>query len=578
MRIVKKVQNSIRYKIALYSVIFLLLPVCIMITILYESIYNDFYGSEMQNNNTLVRQTGNNVELIFDDVKTASNVILTNDGIREQMSSEKGAASYSEQTAMEHQFFSLQTSMLSHYLNCVLAVTDRYGNCYSNMSDDEMMNTAVVKRILAQPGKAANAVSGLRWHDREYDFTGLNLGTYLVFSRNYIDYTNATFLGNVIICLRDDELLKVMNEVNLGENNVCSLVSPDSYVLVSTSPDLAHKHYDFRNDTEHIVNYCQLSNGWYLVNQTDPKQLRRIINDKMRLLVLTILVIICSFIAFLFLFSNKIVAPILMLSGAAKKVSEGNLDVRTEIRGNDEIHDLSVAFNNMVVNLKQLMHDIAENAKREKNLELQMLYAQINPHFLFNTLNSIRWSADASGAPNVSRLIVALATILHGTLINKNEFVPIREEIENIKSYIYIQKFRYPGRFQIEYDIKPALLDDLTPKFLVQPLIENSILHGFDGMEQVGKIILRIYPENGEDVFEVEDNGKGIPEEVKSRLLQMNEGTDEERLNHIGVPNVNQRLILKYGSQSALLIRNLPQGGTLIRFAIPTQRSESGNV
>lgn len=577
MRIIKKSQYSIRYKIALYSVIFLLLPVCIMISILYESIYTDFYKSEMQKNDTLVRQTGNSMERIFDDVKTASNMLLTDEGIRAQMLSAKKAASYSAQMTMEHQFFSLQTSMLSHYLNCILAVTDRYGNCYSNMSD-ELINDTVVKRILAQPGKAANAVSGLRWHSREYHFPDLNPGSYLVFSRNYFDYTNAAFLGDIVICLRDDELLKVMSGVELGENNVCSLVAPDSYVLVSTSPGLGHSRYDFQGDTGHIVNYCRLSNGWYLVNQTDARQLHQMVNEKMRLLVFTILVIICSFIAFLVMFSSKIVAPILLLSNAAKEVSDGNLSVRTEIRGNDEIHNLSVAFNNMVVNLRQLMNDITENAKREKNLEIQMLYAQINPHFLFNTLNSIRWSADASGAPNVSRLIVALATILHGTLINKNEYIPLREEIDNVKNYIYIQKFRYPGRFEIEYGIDPELLDDLTPKFLVQPLIENSILHGFDGMEQAGKIYLRIYPQDGEDVFEVEDNGKGIPEDVKRRLLQEEAGESEERLNHIGVPNVNQRLILKYGDRSALSIRNLPQGGTLIRFVIPAQRSEPKDV
>lgn len=173
---------------------------------------------------------------------------------------------------------------------------------------------------------------------------------------------------------------------------------------------------------------------------------------------------------------------------------------------------------------------------------------------------------------------VALATILHGTLINKNEFVSIREEIENIKSYIYIQKFRYPGRFQIEYSVDPRLLDDLTLKFIVQPLIENSILHGFDGMEQAGKITLRIYPENGEVVFEVEDNGRGIPEAVQNKLLKTEGIGDEGHLNHIGIPNVNQRLVLKFGSRSALSIQSGPKGGTLIRFSIPEQRGIQNNV
>ncbi len=577
MKITKKIQSSVRYKIAVYAVIFLLFPVCIMIGILYESIYNDFYASAVQANNAVVRQTGNSMERIFDDVKTASNMMLTDDTIREQMSSASGLTPYSSHMMIERQFFSIQTSILDHYLNCILAITDQHGNCYSNMSD-ELINNKVIGQILAQPGKTVNASSGLRWHDREFYFSDLSPKTYLVFSRKYFNYTNAAILGNIVICLQEEDLLKVLDAAQIGENSVCSIVAPDSYVLVSTSRSFAHSRYNFQNDTRHIVNSFQLSNGWYLVNQLDPSQLQQVIHEKMRLLILTILVIVCSFIVFLTIFSNQIIAPILVLSNAARAVSKGDLDVHTEVRGRDEIHSLSDAFNNMVVNLKRLVHDTAENAKREKNLELQMLYAQINPHFLFNTLNSIRWAADASGAPNVSKLIVALATILHGTLINKNEFVSIREEIENIKSYIYIQKFRYPGRFQITYSVDPRLLDDLTLKFIVQPLIENSILHGFDGMEQAGEITLRIYPENGEVVFEVEDNGRGIPEAVQNKLLKTEGIGDEGRLNHIGIPNVNQRLVLKFGSRSALSIQSGPKGGTLIRFSIPEQRGIQNNV
>lgn len=577
MKIVEKIQSSIRYKIAVYSVLFLLVPVCLMIGLLYQSSYTYFYNNEMQTYGTVVRQTGNSVERIFDDVKTASNMMLTDDTILNLMSSVKGTASYSERMEVEHQFFSIQTSILNHYLNCVLIITDRFGNCYSNMSDD-VANTGVMNRILSQPGKIVNPSAGTRWHDREYLFPDLTPKTYLVFSRKYFNYTNAASLGDLAICVKEDELLNVMREVNLGENNVCSIVAPDSYVIASTSEELKGTSYDFQHDDSHIVNYCQLSNGWFLVNQIDRNQLYRILNEKMRLLVLTILVIVCSFIAFLVLFSDRIIAPVITLSKAAKKVSGGDLDVQMKVGGKDELHNLAVAFNNMVVNLKQLIRDTADNAEREKNLELQMLYAQINPHFLFNTLNSIRWSADASGAPNVSRLIVALATILHASLIDKNEAIPIREEIENVKSYIYIQKFRYPGRFQIQYELDETLMDALVPKFILQPLIENSIVHGFDGMEQVGRIVILVSRAGNDVAFEVEDNGKGIPKDIRSRLLRAGDKEEGERLNHIGISNVNQRLILKYGRRSALSIESMPQGGTRVRFSIPAQRGDAKNV
>lgn len=570
-----KIQSHIKYKIILYSAFLLIAPVCIVSSLIYRSVYSEFYANEMQAYNTAVRQTGNSVERIFDDVLSASNMMMTDDTIRDKMINLQSAAAFSDHTDVEHRFFSIQTSVLNHYMHCILIVTDRWNNCYSNESD-EVVNLRVADRILAQPSAAASN-SGIRWHDEEYVFPPVTSKFYLVFSRRYYDYTNANPLGNIIICINEDVLEKMIEDLRLGKNNVCSIVAPDFRVLVSTSPSLKKQQYDFTKDTDHIVNYCRLSNGWYLVSQADSASLQRILRGRMIFFILMLPLIILSFGAFIYIFSKSIIAPIIRLNLAAREVSAGNLEVRTEIGGTDELHNLSASFNRMVVSLKRLIRDTAENVKREKSLEIQMLYAQINPHFLFNTLNSIRWAADASGAPNVSRLIVALATVLRGTIIDKKECIPIREEIENIKSYIYIQQFRYPGRFQIRYEIDETLLDYLTPKFLIQPLIENSILHGFENMERPGVIAVRIRRKGGSIEFGVEDNGGGISEKIRDGLLRSDNET-AGRLNRIGLPNVHQRLVLKYGPQSGLRITEPPGGGTLVVFCISAEKGEDGVV
>lgn len=573
-KILRKVQSSITTKIFLAAVLLLIVPVCAVSGFAWRLLYSEMYENEMSAYDTAVRQTANSIDRIFDDVLSASNMMITDDIIRAKMIDVTSTATFSDHTDVEHQFFTIQTSTLDHYANCILIVMDRHRNCYSNESD-EAVNAAVAEKLLAQQSSPATA-SGIRWHDGESTFPALTSTPYLVFSRNYRDYLNANPLGNIIICVSEDEFREIMGADRQSGDGSCSIVSASGRVLVSTSPSLQGKPFALSGDTGHIVSRCQLSNGWYLVNRTDKASLNKLLRGRMTLLLLGLLLIAVLFSLFIAYFTRTILSPIVRLSSAAKAVSAGDLSVRTEVRGHDELHRLATTFNTMVVSLNRLVQNTADTIKREKSLEIQMLYAQINPHFLFNTLNSIRWSADASGAPNVSRLIVALATILHGTILNKKECISIREEIENIKSYIYIQQFRYPGRFQVEYDIDERLEDCLMPKFIIQPLVENSILHGFDGMAQAGKITLRIFRREEGIAFEVEDNGRGIPGALREGLLRSEKGGS---LNHIGLSNVNQRLVLKYGPASAIFIENPPGGGgTRITFWIPEEKGESDDV
>jgi two-component system sensor histidine kinase YesM len=240
----------------------------------------------------------------------------------------------------------------------------------------------------------------------------------------------------------------------------------------------------------------------------------------------------------------------------------------------NELDNLSESFNNMVYQIRQLMEDIVTVEHNKNELELEVLHAQINPHFLYNTLNTIRWMAKIKGEDSISDALVALVKLLRVSISFGKNMIMLQDEIEYIENYILIQKLRFNQLFEIHYDIKEEHKKLYIPKLILQPIVENSLIYGIDEAEKREEtIIINIFTREKDDHIEivVKDNGCGIDEEVLANIFKQEQ--DINRFSKVGLNNVNQRLKLYLGEAFGLQIISTVGIGTTVIISVPNNAS-----
>lgn len=291
-------------------------------------------------------------------------------------------------------------------------------------------------------------------------------------------------------------------------------------------------------------------------------------------------VIICAM--FVYTFSSGITRPIHRLSQVARQISRGNFegeDVKAESR--DELHFLTETFNKMRSNFRELVKEIKQKSELDnlvKKMELKSLQSQINPHFLFNTLSMVAKMAYVEGAERTSELAESISTLLRYNLNKLNQPVVLRDEVEIIKEYFFIQQMRFGKRVTIETNIDSSCLDIPIPPLTLQPIVENAFIHGIEDYECGARLELIIYRKGDSVILEVKDNGKGMNEETKERLLRSEDpasvrGADDalggETTGGIGMRNVRRRLQLFFHTEHVLEIDSNQGTGTTIRLILP---------
>lgn len=261
--------------------------------------------------------------------------------------------------------------------------------------------------------------------------------------------------------------------------------------------------------------------------------------------------------------SRLMVNRIEKLTTCVNQVEYGNMEVDLKDQSQDEIGVLIRSFHQMLAEIKRLISEVYESRIRQQKLEMQALQAQINPHFLYNTLSMINWKAISAGEEDISTITLALSDYYRTTLNRGETFINIRGEILNIRSYLEIQLMMHDYEFEVEYNLDPSLDDYQMPKLILQPLAENALEHGLDVKEEGDKNLIISCQQDKEDiVWTVEDNGVGMDEVVVNNLVKTH-------ATGYGVKNVNDRLMLLYGEHYGLQIESEPGKGTRVEVRIP---------
>ena len=253
------------------------------------------------------------------------------------------------------------------------------------------------------------------------------------------------------------------------------------------------------------------------------------------------------------------------------QVVQNNLNVQVPPGRDDELGELARRFNGMVQALKRNQEELVENQRELNQAQIRMLQAQLNPHFLCNTLDTMKWISKINQVPQVALMSTSLADILR-FCISPDEFVPLRREVQIVERYIEIQTIRMSGGFRFHADIPEELEDCLVPKMILQPIVENAILHGLEEKKD-GLITVRAR-ERSDAMLEltVEDNGKGLPPEMEGAYAHRDR---ELSRGHLGLYNVDTILRKYYGEESGLYLSCGPSGqGAVISATLPLRREE----
>lgn len=339
------------------------------------------------------------------------------------------------------------------------------------------------------------------------------------------------------------------------------------------------KVYEYTEQYEQQLLYGSLDEGLQLYNE--------LVKKSQTLRTVSQMTIFATFILSLFfggVFSNYLIAPIKKLAESSIKISRGQLDVELiEVNSRDEVGILSESFNIMSASIRSLVNDLRQKALIEKKLheeeielikmqqllqeaEFLALQSQINPHFLFNTLNTISRTAMFEGAGDTTKLIGALSSIFRFSLRNTGKSISLKEELDIVEQYMYLQKFRFKERLQFIIKCSSDLEEVSLPVFSIQPLVENAIIHGIEPKIEGGIVRLKIYQTQKNIYIKVLDTGIGMSKEKLKAILNKD---DRKDTHSIGIHNVIGRFKLFFDSKSQITIRSTQGFGTIIILAIP---------
>lgn len=454
---------------------------------------------------------------------------------------------------------------------------DRWGNClYSTGSTahDTGLSPSwgVLHAAHQRDGLAFAAVDG-----------GEGNGAILFQGAAKILTEDGTVAGYLVISMTRADFHRLLDESYEAQSALLLFTRywrPIYTSLPSLSGDLAHQLRQqllagepLRQDRDGLDYQAALQEemGIYAV-----LQLPQALNQSTRRLLTTVTggcALVCIILSVLLSLrlSRQMSRPIHRLHSAMNQVVQNNLDVSVPTEQKDELGQLAQRFNGMVAALKHNQEQLVENQRELNEAQIRMLQAQLNPHFLCNTLDTMKWISKINQVPQVALMSTDLADILR-FCISPDEFVPLRREVEILQRYMEIQSIRLSGKCRFEVDLPPELEDCLVPKMILQPIVENAVLHGLDGVED-GVVQIQVFLPSPEVLsITVTDNGYGLPEDMIGPYIRRSELKGR---GHLGLYNVDTILKKYYGPDFGLYLARGPEGiGTTVTACLLLRKEE----
>lgn len=572
--------GSFRFKLIITLLLLVQIPLISFSILLYTWV-KDIIGSKFSESALQsIRQSAKNIDFTLSDLRNYSNIILTNKNFINLLKTRKNAGP-NEMENMVRGFFTWSDDIEGIYI-------------YSGPDSYSVGSEKVIKKnddaqwykdLLKSEGE-------VRWINTRHENITIMTGNldkyYFSLGRKLVDIFTLEELGILLIDVDESKLEDSYRNQILASDVEAFICDSEGNIISHTDKKMIGKNISFNPYISEVLNskdsYGKLSyknsskdvmliystcsiTGWKLINVIPSSYLYQEINRIRNIVVIIGLALIIFTFLIALILSQKLTQPMMSLMKKMKEAENGNLDVKINIEKVDEIGQLSLGFNHMIYKIKTLVEKIVEEEKLKKKIELEALHAQINPHFLYNTLNSIKWMAKMQGAKNISMTITALVKLLRISINLSSDMIFLKEEIEYVENYVLIQKMRFNEQFEICYYIGEECTECKIPKLILQPIVENSIVHAYNEEDKVCmKIEIKAYRDAGDLIIEVVDNGTGIEEDVLKSIFN---NKNVSRFSTVGLNNVNERIKLYFGENYGIRISSEMNKGTCVKIILP---------
>lgn len=575
--------NNLFITMFLISVI-IIITVSVTITWTTIRMSEEFFFDKFSITNAKVMdQVEGSLEKYHYSVVVASNNLLQSGTIKEILTKEgSNVERYHDFFTLEQQMKRIKsivdtydTEMIITGANGIIFSTDR---TYWPITDEELKNGVIDRNTVSQPKKLMYQL------DQRPASTE---GSYMVTSKALMERTSGYIYGSMYFAIQESEFRKFYssytspgNHVFLVNQSGVIMSSDQSELIGEKSEELLHYAQEIKTESkdyiigkflgkEQIILTKYLpSYEMYMFNIIDKKTAFGNLIDKKKMVLISMGIVFVALL-FVFLASRRMTNSLSKLVKQIESTSKHDFDQYVTVSGTYETRQIGHAFNSMLDELHEYVDQLVVSQKQKRNAELAALQQQINPHFLYNTLTSIKFMVQQGGKEDSDAIINALISLLQNTIGNVSETITLRQEIDNLKNYVLINQKRYGDRIKVNYFVSPGCEEMLIPKLILQPFMENSFFHGFIQKHE-GYINVLVWEEGNTLICEVVDNGDGM--EVSRECSLPDTKRKQQHFSGIGVRNVHERIQLIYGEEYGVTISSKLGEGTKVRITLPSQK------
>lgn len=539
-----------------------------------------------------IQDLSRNVEYITNDVENKSRFILSESSIQEMLTAEHRNPAYND-ILQQAKGEITRLIMEQDYIES-LSVFDLKGNGFTVGDSPSYISSLSVWKKQSWYPEMIQKKGNYIWVSS--DFTGIReQENKILFARVINKRDTMDGIGILMVVLDNAYLSKMINSLSnpaIGEFYIYGgeklLFGPEEenreiHEFISGIKLTGKEEIDSRRSGRYFVTGCydpHMDWNYLCVGMVRGVLSSQWINFLIVAMVTCIVIIIASYIYSRF--SRGVTRELQSLNEIMERAEDRNFKEEIKIRRIEEFIQLGGAYNKLINRIHILVNEVMREKLNAKQAQLENLQAQINPHFLYNTLDCISWKAMANDQTEIAEMIQCLSKMFRFSLGRGEKEIELSKEVENTRNYLLLQKKRFEDKLVYLIDIPDSVLKYRVIKFFLQPLVENSILHGIQSKPEKGYIGISAGEEDGQLVVRVWDNGTGIDEQQVAVLLRGDTYDNRGKRHRHGIYNVNERLKMRYGEESALRFENRKNGGTKVTIRIPIDklqgRSGGSNV
>ena len=583
---IQLLQKRLAAKVILTILVVCLIPTVFNSVFFYRSASDVVKENVRESSRQIARQAAESLSFIFSNGSDMSDLIYSNERIQEIVKDDlkSGSPAAGKEENQEYMTSYLNSNIYTSSFVRILYVLKQEGKSWGSGTFSPYKLSQVNVDEMDWAEEAVRRDGELVWGGLQYDrFSGAGENTDLVLpiTRVLKDFDTMENIAYVQVGLDGKAILDKINQIKLGKTGHFFVVNEQAEVVIDNDLESLHKPVEnkemrdyilsgkreFEYEEEDIPYYGvtePIGNGWLIVGRVPTSEITGEIISIQKIIIGAsvifgiLAILVGSFIA------KKVTDPVKILTQQMKLVGEGNLKVRTSVDSKDEIGMMSSEFNHMINRVEELLEQVKEEQHQKQEAVLRAIKHRINPHFLFNTLSTIRWLVQFKQTERANTALTALSKLLEGNMGKSGNFISIKEEVELVEQFMVILQIRYEQKFHLVTDFEEGVEDWEIPRMLLQPIVENSIFHGIVPTGTEGTVWITGKNIPGGIQIEIRDDGVGVEQDMLQRVQRTSDG--DNSYVGIGLSHVADSIRLYFGPDSKMEISS--GEGTLVKLVL----------